>query len=56
MTETIGPMEDLGLWLALLSLIATPNSPNRGYNPPPVAHPPLIHATRDITVVVKKVA
>ena len=29
----------LGLWLALLGFIASPNSPNRGFNPPPAAHP-----------------
>ena len=52
----------LGLWLALLRLIATPNSPIGKYNPPPASHPPsppthpLIRAIRDITVVVKKVA
>ena len=55
----------LGLWLALLGLIATPNSPVGQCNPPPASHPPpppippahpLIHAIRDITVVVKKVA
>ena len=52
----------LGLWLALLGLMATPNSPIGRYNPPLASHPPpptcppLIHAIRDITVVVKKVA
>ena len=56
----------LGLWLALLGLIATPNSPVGRCNPPPASHPPppptpppshpLIHAIRDITAVVKKVA
>ena len=45
----------LGLWLALLGHIATPNGPVGGFNPPPASHP-LIHAIRDITVVVKKVA
>ena len=28
------------LWLELLRLIASPNSPNRGFNPPLAAHPP----------------
>ena len=53
----------LGLRLAPLGLIATPNSPVGRCNPPPASHPPtpppptpLIHAIRDITVVVKKVA
>ena len=31
----------LGLWLALLGPIASPNSPNRGFNPPPAFHLPL---------------
>ena len=51
------------LWLALCRLIASPNSPNKKFNPPPAAHHsppltpphPLTHATHDITVVVKKV-
>ena len=49
-----------GIWLALLGLIASPNSPNRGFSLPPSAHPPLllthplIHATCDIIVVVIK--
>ena len=30
----------LGLWLALLGLIATPNSPVGRCNPPPASHPP----------------
>ena len=30
----------LGLWLALLGLIATPNSLIGRYNPPPASHPP----------------
>ena len=30
----------LGLWLALLGLIATPNSPVGWCNPPPASHPP----------------
>ena len=30
----------LGLWLALLGLIATPNSPIGWCNPPPASHPP----------------
>ena len=52
----------LGLWPALLGHIATPNGPVGGFNLPPASHPPpppmhpLIHAIRDITVVVKKVA
>ena len=29
----------LALWLALLGLIATPNSPIGRYNPPPASHP-----------------
>ena len=42
--------------------VAAPNSPVGRCNPPPASHPPLppahslIHAIRDITVVVKKVA
>ena len=57
------------IWLALLGLIASLNSPNRGYGPPPAVHPlppltpppnppptyTLIRTTHDITVVVKKV-
>ena len=48
----------LGLWLTLLGLMATPNSPIGKYNLPPASHPPhpLICAICDITVVVKKVA
>ena len=54
----------LGLRLALLGLMATPNSPIGRYNPPPASHAtcplypphPLIRAIHDITVVVKKVA
>ena len=59
----------LGLWLVLLGLIATPNSPIGRYGLPPASHPPrplhpptpppahpLIRAIHDITVVVKKVA
>ena len=45
----------LGLWLALLGLMATPDGPVGRCGPPPASHP-LIHAIRDITVVVKKVA
>ena len=30
----------LGLWPALHGLIATPNSPIGGFNPPPASHPP----------------
>ena len=30
----------LGLWLALLEPIASPNSPNGRFNPPPASHPP----------------
>ena len=33
----------LGLWLALLGHIATPNSPVGGFNPPPAFHPPPSH-------------
>ena len=52
----------LGLSLALLGLIATPNSLFERYNASPVAQPsppphpthPLMHAIHDITVVVKK--
>ena len=29
----------LGLWLALLGLIATPNGPNGWFSPPPASHP-----------------
>ena len=29
----------LGLWLALLGPIASPNSPNGRFNPPPASHP-----------------
>ena len=32
----------LGLWLALPGLIASPNSPNKGPNPPPSSHSPLL--------------
>ena len=58
---SLGP---LGMFepMALLELIASLNSPNKEYNPtldvhPPAphatpAHPPLIHATHDITVTV----
>ena len=34
----LGPIGMSGLWLALRGLIANPNSPNRGYNPPPFAY------------------
>ena len=46
------------MWHALLGFIAGPNSPNGGFNLLPAAHPPhpLICVTRDIAVVVKKVA
>ena len=56
----------LGLWLALLGLIASPNSPNEEFNLPPTSHPPLhlphpllsAHplycAIIDITVVLKQ--
>ena len=30
----------LGLWLALLGLIASPNGPNGWFGPPPASHPP----------------
>ena len=30
----------LSLWLALVGPIASPNSPNGGFNPPPASHPP----------------
>ena len=30
----------LGLWLALLGPIASPNGPNGRFNPPPPSHPP----------------
>ena len=55
-------------WHFLDSCIASLNSSNIGFNPPLAAHPlhypphplppvqPLIRATHDITVVVKKVA
>ena len=51
--------------MALLELIASLNSPNGGFNPPPASHPPLPspvpdhllkHAISDITVVLKNVA
>ena len=80
----LGPLSMFGLmpWLTLFGLIGSPNSPNKGFNLPPAAHPPpshtpflshlphhrlhpsptsptihpfYIHATDDITVVVKKV-
>ena len=35
----LGPQACLGLWLALLGLIVSPNSPNGGFNPLPAAHP-----------------
>ena len=55
----LGP---LGLWL--FGRIDSQNTPNGGYKPPLAVHPPplsptahpLICATHDITVVVKKVA
>ena len=31
----------LGLWLALLGPIASPNGSKRRFNPPPASHPPL---------------
>ena len=47
----------LDLWLTLLGVIATPNSPIRMYSPPPAARPPTVLCTIcDITVVLKKVA
>ena len=36
----------LGVWLALLGLIATPNSPVGWCNPPPASHPPPPPPTR----------
>ena len=63
-----GPLSMFGLWVALLRLIARPNSPNKGFNPPPAAHPSpphipppstpltLTRATHDTTVVVNKAA
>ena len=33
----------LGLWLALVGHIATPNSPVGGFNPTPASHPPPSH-------------
>ena len=32
------PLSMFGPMLALLGLIASPNSPNGGFNPPPAAH------------------
>ena len=54
----------LGLWLALLGPIVSPNSSNRGFNPPsashpprssapPPIHPPLLCVISYITVVLK---
>ena len=61
--QLIGSLAYLGLWLAFLGLIASPNSLNRGYNLPAVAHlstppshPPLTHVTCDTTVAVKNAA
>ena len=30
----------LGLWLVLVGPMASPNSPNGGFNLPPASHPP----------------
>ena len=58
----LGPLCMLGPIAGILGLIASPNSPNGGFNLPSAAHHPphplspthiLIRATRDITVVVK---
>ena len=46
------PLKHVGPMLALLGLLARPNSPNRGFNPFPPTHP----YNSDITVVLKKVA
>ena len=60
--QLLGCLAYLGLWLAFLGLIASPNSHNRGYNQPLGAHPfpppsyqLLTHATCDITVAVEKI-
>ena len=56
----LGPISMFGLWLALLGLIASSNSPNRGYNLPILPNQPphlLLPAyllTCDITVVMRK--
>ena len=36
--QLLGSVAYLGLWLAFLGLIASPNSLNRGYNLPLAAH------------------
>ena len=41
----LGPLSLFGLWLALLGVIASPNIPNRGNNPPPAAHLYTTHPT-----------
>ena len=58
---SLRPCKDVwGIWLALLALIASPNSPNRGFNLPPSAHHllpltlPLVHATHIIIVIMIK--
>ena len=52
----LGPLSMFGP-MALFGFIASPNSPNRGFNLPPVAHPPplltLQRAIYDITMVLK---
>ena len=57
----LGPLSMFGIWLVPLGLIASPNSPYGGLTHLQLltlAHPtpsyPFIHATHDITVVVKK--
>ena len=36
----LGPLSMFGPMLALIGLIASPNSPNKGFNPPPASHSP----------------
>ena len=46
----------LGLWLTFLGTIASPNSPNGGFNPPPATHalppaaPPTYHLSTPYNV------
>ena len=35
----LGPLSMFGIWQVPLGLIASPNSPYRGINSPPTAHP-----------------
>ena len=61
----LGPLCMLGPIAGILGFIASPNSSNGGFNLHPAAHypphplsptHPFIHATCDITVVVKNIA